>query len=62
MTNLISRNKGYIIAAVLGIIGGGLIVTVATKAIPKIMSQMMGRMMQNMMARMEERGCNPAEM
>ena len=62
MKNLISSYKGYIIATILGAVGGGLIVVLATKAIPKIMSQMMAGMMQNMMARMKEEGCNPAEM
>ena len=57
MNSFISRNKGYLIAAVLGAIGGGLIVALATSAIPKMMS----RMMQNMMGHMAEQGCNPAE-
>jgi CheY-specific phosphatase CheX len=46
----------------LGAIGGGLVVAVATKAIPKMMSQMMAGMMQNMMAQMGEAGCDPGEM
>ena len=62
MKDVISSYKGYIIATVLGAVGGGLIVLLATRAIPKIMSQMMAGMMQNMMARMKEEGCNPAEM
>jgi hypothetical protein len=37
-------------------------VALATRAIPKMMSQMMAGMMQNMMGRMAEQGCNPAEM
>ena len=53
---------GYALAAILGAVGGGLIVAVATQAIPKIMSQVMAGMMQTMMARMREGGCNPAEM
>jgi len=62
MRNTSSHNKGYVLVAVLGAIGGGLIVALATRAIPKMMSQMMSGMMQNMMARMGEGGCNPAEM
>ena len=62
MNNLVYRNRGYILAAVLGAIGGGLIVMLATKALPKIMSQMMAGMMQNMMTRMAEEGRNPMEM
>jgi CheY-specific phosphatase CheX len=57
-----SHTKGYVLAAALGAIGGGLIVALATKAVPKIASQMMSGMMQNMMARMAKAGCNPAEM
>jgi len=52
-----SRNRGYVIAALLGAIGGGIIVALATRAIPKMMSGMM----QNMMARMEKDDCNPAD-
>ena len=56
-------HKGrFVLAAVLGAIGGGLIVALATKAIPRMMSEMMPRMMQNMMAHMGEGGFNPAEM
>ena len=62
MKDSISSYRGYIIATLLGAIGGGLIVALLTRAIPKIMSRMMTGMMQNMMARMKEEGCNPAEM
>jgi hypothetical protein len=41
-----SHRKGYVLAVLLGAIGGGVAVTIATRAIPKIMSGMM----QNMMA------------
>jgi hypothetical protein len=51
------KKEGYILAAALGAIGGGAIVAIATKAIPKIMSGMM----QNMMARMAKGGCNPSD-
>ena len=62
MKNSISSYKGYIVAAILGAVGGGLIMALVTRAVPKIMSQMMAGMMQTMMARMKEDGCNPAEM
>jgi predicted tellurium resistance membrane protein TerC len=52
----------YMLAAFLGAIGGGLIVALASKAIPKMISGMMSGMMQNMMGRMRESGCNPAVM
>jgi hypothetical protein len=45
---------------------GGIVVAIATKAIPKIMSRMMSQMMsempQKMMAQMKAEGINPAEM
>jgi hypothetical protein len=50
--------RGYILAALVGAIGGGLVVTLATRAIPGMMS----KMMQNMMSNMEACGGNPAEM
>jgi len=59
MTSVFSRGKWYFLTAILGAIGGGIIVAVATRAIPKMMSQMMAGMMQNMMA---QEGCNPMEM
>ena len=62
MKDFVSSYRGYIIATILGAVGGGLIVALVTKAVPKIMSQMMASMMQNMMAQMKEEGCNPAEM
>ena len=43
-------------AVVLGAIGGGAAVALATRAIPK----MIPRMMRNMMAKMGEGGCDPA--
>ncbi len=48
---------GYVLAAAMGAIGGGLFVALTTKAIPNMMSQMM----QNMMACMRENGFSPAE-
>ena len=52
-----SHSKGYIFAVFLGAIGGGAVVALATKALPKMMSGMM----RNMMARMGEGGCDPAK-
>ena len=48
----------YVTVAFLGAIGGGLLVAIATRAIPKMMSGMM----QNMMGQMKESGVTPAEM
>jgi hypothetical protein len=49
--------SGYILAAGLGAVGGGLILVVATKAVPKMISQMMA----GMMAQMAAGDCNPAD-
>jgi hypothetical protein len=62
MGNPSSRNRGYLLAALLGAMGGGLVVALATEAIPKMMSRMMPAMMQRMMAQMNEGGCDPVEM
>lgn len=55
------QKKGYAVAFLLGTMGGGLFVTLATRAVPVMMSKMMSAMMQNMMARMREGGCDPSE-
>lgn len=57
MHNKSAHNRKYVFAILLGAIGGGLIVALATRAIPKMMS----RIMRNMMAQMGEGGCEPAE-
>ena len=51
-----------LLAAAIGAIGGGLVVALATRAIPRIMSQAMSGMMQHMMGQTGEGGCDPAEM
>jgi hypothetical protein len=58
MANTGSHARGYVLAAAMGAIAGGLAVALATKAIPKTASQLM----QNIMAHMREAGFNPAEM
>ena len=52
-----SQYTGYLLAASLGAIGGGLLVAAITKTIPRMMSQMMA----GMMAQMGEDECDPAE-
>ena len=44
----------YLLAASLGAIGGGLLVAVFSRAVPRIMSKMMAEMMTEM-------DCDPAE-
>lgn len=53
-----SNTRGYLLAAVLGAIGGGVIVALTANIFPKMMSGMM----QNMMEQMRQSGCSPAEM
>ncbi len=62
MYNTDSHTRNYILAAMLGAIGGGLAVIVLTRAIPKIVAGVMAEMMPKMMARMQEAGCAPADM
>jgi hypothetical protein len=56
-----TQYQGYFLAAGLGAVGGGLLIAVATRAIPKMMSKMMAGMMENMMAQMGEGDCDPAD-
>jgi hypothetical protein len=59
-------NRRYLLAVILGAVSGGIVVALATKAIPRIMyrmmSQMMSEMPQKMMAQMKTKGLDPAEM
>jgi len=57
-----SHRRNYILATLLGALGGGMVVALASRAIPKMMSEMMSGMMRNMMSQMAESGCDPAEM
>jgi hypothetical protein len=59
--NINSPYREYIFAASLGAIGGGIIVAMVTRAIPKMMSKIMAGMMQNMMAQMTEGECEPVD-
>jgi hypothetical protein len=53
-----SPARGYALAVILGAVGGGLLVAIATKAFPK----MMPAIMQNMMLQMRRNGFNPGDM
>ena len=57
MNNTHISRKGYALALVIGAFAGGLLVVIATKAIPKLMSGMM----QNMMLDMRKNGFIPGE-
>ncbi len=61
MNTMGDQRKAYTIAFLLGTVGGGMFVALATNAIPKMMSKMMSGMMQNMMSRMSESDRDPSE-
>ena len=52
-----SLSRTHVLAAALGAIAGGIIVAIATGALPVILS----RAMSGAMMRMGGEGCNPAE-
>ena len=58
MSDGCSNIRKYMFAVAIGAVGGGLLATLATRAIPK----MIPRMMQNMMSHMGGEGCSPADM
>ena len=58
MSDIGGNLKKYVIATAIGAVGGGLLVAMATRAMPKMMSGMM----QKMMSHMGGEGCSPAEM
>jgi CheY-specific phosphatase CheX len=62
MNAMSDQRKGFTVVFLLGAVGGGLLVALATRAIPKMMSQIMSGMMQNMISQMSESGCDPSEM
>ncbi len=62
MDNLSSANRNVILAAGMGAVFGGIAVLLATRAIPKMVTQMQQGMMQRMMGMMKEHGANPSEM
>ncbi len=53
-----SSFRKYMIVAVIGAVGGGVLIAMATRAMPRMMSGMM----QKMMTHMGGEGCNPVEM
>ncbi len=62
MKQTISRRGPYLISALLGAFGGGILVIIATRAIPNMMANMLSGMMGKMMSHMGECGCNPQQM
>ena len=54
--SVITARQKYILTGLLGAIADGMIVAFATKAIPKMMSNMMTGMMKDMMQMREKKG------
>ena len=54
----VNDRRGYILAGLLGAVGGSLIILLGTNALPKMFSKMMQKMMSNM----SNGECSPAEM
>jgi hypothetical protein len=53
-----SPKAGYLLAGAIGAFAGALLIGIAGRAIPLMMS----RLMQNMMSQMSGEGCDPEEM
>ncbi len=66
MRNPNASKRGYILVAAVGTLGGCIAVTLVTKAIPRLVSQIMGEMMSKMphlmLDHMKSEGFDPAEM
>lgn len=61
MESLKNRTKEHVVSALLGAVIGGMAVTFATNAIPKMMSRMMCAMMNNMRAQTGNDSLSPEE-
>ncbi len=66
MRNSNTSKRGYILVAVVSALGGGIAVTLLTKAIPRLVSQIMAEMMSKMphlmLDHMKSEGFDPAQM
>ncbi len=66
MRNSSSSKRGYVLVAVVSVLGSGIAVTLVTKAIPRLVSQIMAEMMSKMphlmLDHMKSEGFDPAEM
>ena len=66
MRNSSTSKRGYVLVAAMGALGGCVAVTLMTKAIPRLMSQIMAEMMSKMphpmLDHMKSEGFDPAEM
>ncbi len=62
MKATVSQRRACLISALLGAVGGGIFVSIVTKAIPAMLTRTMAGMMQTMMSQMRASGCNPETM
>ena len=62
MKKTVSQASPFLVSALLGAIFGGILVMVATKAIPTMLTNIMSGVMGVMKSKMEACGCNPPEM
>ena len=66
MRNSSSSKRGYVLVAVVSALGGGIAVTLVTKAIPRLVSQILAEMMSKMprlmLDHMKSEGFDPTEM
>lgn len=51
----------YLLAGAVGALVGGVLVLIASNAIPKMFSGMMAGMMSSMMSAMGQKGCSPSK-
>lgn len=58
----VSNRGSYLLTALLAAAAGGLVVTLITHSVPRMMSQIMAGMMENMRIQMEAAGCEPEKM
>lgn len=56
------EKRNILIAGWIGAIIGGVVVAIATDAIPRMIEAIFGTIMGGMMKRMGEEGCTPQEM
>ncbi len=62
MKQTISQRSPHWISLLIGAIGGGVLVMIATRAIPTMLANFLSGMMGKMMSKMEASGFNPHEM
>ncbi len=62
MKQTVSQRNLHLGSVLLGAIGGGMLVMIATKAVPAMLANFLSAMMGKMKSHMEAGGCNPPEM